>query len=110
MPLSITSTVTTGLRTVFCFSRRVGIIWFTHVPCLCLPFLLCLRHSPTVVAGSSMDRRCPGTIGLMYCVRKDNEEAQPSPSPSAPRWEPGALTYVRKCTARYLMKSSLPRR
>ena len=52
-------------------------------PPLCLRREYRLRHSPTVVAGSSLDCRCTGTKGkyLMYAAKGGNEEAQTSPSP-----------------------------
>ena len=52
-------------------------------PPLCLRRECRLRHSPTVVAGSSLDCRCTGTKGkyLMYAAKGGNEEAQTSPSP-----------------------------
>ena len=52
-------------------------------PPLCLRRECRLRHSPTVVAGSSLDCRYTGTKGkyLMYAAKGGNEEAQTSPSP-----------------------------
>ena len=53
-------------------------------PPLCLHREWRLRHSPTVVAGSSTDCRCTGTKGKTSVVphkEKSNEEAPPSPSP-----------------------------
>ena len=39
------------------------------------------------------------------CVGKRSDvEAQPSPSPSAPRWEPRTLTNFKRRVARYSMK------
>ena len=65
-------------------------------PPLCLRREYRLRHSPTVVAGSSLDCRCTGTKGkcLMYATKGVNEEAQTSPSPLRSSMEARGLCIV----------------
>ena len=77
-------------------------------PALCLRREWRLRHSPTVVAGSSRDRKLYRDLTKGRAarpVRNAPKRRALWPSPSAPRWESGAFMYVSVNSARKTMST-----